>query len=564
MKKLKEKGVYFVPLGGADEIGMNMYAYGCNGKWIVVDAGYGFLNDDYPGMDMCYASPEFLTHQKENVLGLFITHGHEDHMGAVAHLWPELNCPVYATPFAIGLILERLKEYHLEKAVPLETVSPKKTVRVGDFEVTYVPLAHSVPETCGLWIQTPYGNLFHATDWRFDDGQTKLLPTDWDMLKEIGAKGLDLFVCDSTNVLVEKKQPSEEDVRRHLLELVPQIQGGLIVTCFATNIMRLQSLLLAAQAAQRTPVLMGRSLMRSVEIATERGYFDNLPKAHTPEEVPGLSPDQALYICTGSQANYRSALYIIAKGESKYVKLTPEDTIIFSSKIIPGNEEKIEKMQENLRDQGVTIITDETELVHASGHANQADLQRMYEILKPSVLLPVHGDKRFIREHKRFALKCGVPEVFSVRNGDVCLLKNGSFSKIEETFCDVLGVDRGRSVSLNSTLVANRRRIAYNCSLFISVVINKDNKLKDLQMTSLDILQPDDWENLSARIVADLRPIIAQKLLEIGAPTAEVKDFIRGRIRRRVETATGIKPVTVAHFYIEQKLEEGDLNACYS
>lgn len=564
MKKFRENGVYFVPLGGADEIGMNMYAYGCNGKWIVVDAGYGFLNDDYPGMDMCYASPEFLVGQKENVVGLFITHGHEDHMGAVAHVWPDLNCPIYATPFAMGLIKERLKEYRIEKAVPLEIVRPKETLQVEDFEITYVPLAHSVPETCGLWIKTPYCNLFHATDWRFDDGQTALLPTDWETLEKIRHQGLDLFVCDSTNVLVAHQQPTEEDVRHSLLELVPQIKGGLIVTCFATNIMRLQSLLLAAEAAQRTPVLMGRSLVKSVEIATKSGYFDNLPQAHTPEEVPGLSPEQALYICTGSQANYRSALYIIAKGESKYIKPSVGDTIIFSSKIIPGNEEKIEKMQENFRDRGVTVITDETELVHASGHANQADLKRMYETLKPAVLLPVHGDKRFIREHQRFALKCGVPEVFSVRNGDVGLLKNGGFSKAEETFCDILGVDRGRSVSLNSELVANRRRIAYNCSLFISIMIGADNQLKNLQMTSLDILQPDDWENLSACVITDLTPVINKKLKEVGELSAEVKDFIRGRIRRRVESATGVKPVTVVHFYAEQKLEEGDLNVCCS
>lgn len=564
MKKLKKDGVYFLPLGGADEIGMNMYAYGCNGKWIVVDAGYGFLNDDYPGMDMCYASPEFLAEQKENVVGLFITHGHEDHMGAVAHLWPALGCKVYATPFAMGLIKERLKEYHLEDAVPLEVVRPQESVIVADFDVTYVPLAHSVPETCGLWIKTPNGNVFHATDWRFDDGQTKLLPTDWEMLEKIGAQGLDLFVCDSTNILVQNPQPTEEDVRRHLMKLVPQIKGGLIVTCFATNIMRLQSLLMAADKAQRTPVLLGRSLIKSVEIAKGNGYLQDLPQTHTIEEVPGLSPDQALYICTGSQANYRSALSIIAKGESKYVKLTPDDTIIFSSKIIPGNEDKIEKMQENMRDKGVTVITDETELVHASGHANQADLRRMYEILKPAVLLPVHGDKCFIREHMRFALKCGVSTVFSARNGDICFLKDGEIQKEEETFCDILGVDRGRSVSLGSDLIARRRQIAYNCSLFISVVVSSDYHLKDLQMTSLDILPADDWAALSERLVEELSPIIDEKLHSTGELTSAVQDFIWARIRRRIEKETAVKPVTVAHFYVEPKLEEGDLNVCNS
>lgn len=216
-----KKGLYFIPLGGADEIGMNMYAYSSNGKWIVVDAGYGFLNDDYPGMDMCYASPLFLEQFEGQIEGLFITHAHEDHMGAVAQIWPALKCPVYATPFAMGLIKERLKEYKMEDIVPLKTVHAGESVQTDSFNVKFLALVHSVPETCGLFIKTQYGNVFHATDWRMDDGLTKILHFDDDGLKKASEEGIDIFVCDSTNVLIDKRQPSEQEIRENLLELIP-------------------------------------------------------------------------------------------------------------------------------------------------------------------------------------------------------------------------------------------------------------------------------------------------------------------------------------------------------
>ena len=552
MKKKNKNGIYFLPLGGADEIGMNMYAYGVNGKWIVIDAGYGFLNDDYPGMDMCYASPAFLEELREDVLGLFITHGHEDHMGAIAQIWPSLQCPVYATPFAAGLMKERLKEYNLENAVDINKVQTGSEITAGDFMVKFVPLVHSVPETCGLFIRTPFGNVFHATDWRFDDGCIKMLSTGTEELKAAGKAGIDMFVCDSTNVMLDKPQPSESMVRKKLLELIPSIKGGLIVTCFSSNLMRLETLIMAADLAGRTPVLIGKSLISNVKLAKECGYFQDLPNVHTPEQVQGITADKALYICTGSQANYRSALSSIVKGESKYVKLDKNDTIIFSSKIIPGNEEKIERMQELMIDQGVTVITNETELVHTSGHPSKEELKKMYKILKPKIVFPVHGDKRFIREHKRFALNCGIKEVCSGQNGDMFFLQNGQIIKTEEVASDVIGVDRGRAVALSSDLVHNRRRIAYNCSLFISAVISRDNRVEDLEISSIDILEEKAWEELSGEIKEKVIPLIEEKLHNFGGANAAAKEFIRSRIRKMVYKATDVKPVTFCHIYQEK------------
>lgn len=359
-------------------------------------------------------------------------------------------------------------------------------------------------------------------------------------------------MCDSTNILVDTHQCSEYDIRQSLCKIIPQIKGGLIVTCFASNLMRLESLLVAADLAQRTPVLMGKTLLTNMKIAKECGYFQDAPQYFDVEQVQGISSDNAMYICTGSQANYRSALSQIAKDENKYVKLNADDTIIFSSKIIPGNENKIEKMQEQMASKGVKIITEETDLVHTSGHASKEELKKMYQILKPKIVFPVHGDKRFIREHKRFALACKVGEVCSGKNGDVFLLSNGKIEKTEEILSDVIGVDRGRSVSLNSELVKTRKRIAYNCSLFISAVISKDLELKDLQISSVDILEEDVWQKLSEDIKQTVIPLINDKLKECRCINSQMTDFIKGHIRKRVLKATDIKPVTLLHIYQEQ------------
>ena len=552
MESFKKTGVYFIPIGGADDIGMNMFAYSSNGKWIIVDVGYGFLNDDYPGMDMCYASPEFLKDYAQDIEGIFITHAHEDHMGAIAHIWPCLRCPVYGTDFALALITERLKEYKMENEVELICVNETMNVKLKEFEVEFVSLVHSVPQTCGLFIKTEYQNIFHATDWRFDDAKTEMLKSPIDKLKQIAKEGIDLFVCDSTNVSIDENQCSEYDVRQSLCTLIPQIKGGLIVTCFASNLIRLESLIIAADLAQRTPILMGKTLLTNMKIAKECGYFKDMPNTYSADEAKDITSDKAMYICTGSQANYRSALSQIAKGESKYVSLSKDDTIIFSSKIIPGNEDKIERMQEQMAIKGVKIITEETDLVHTSGHASKEELRQMYEILKPKIVFPVHGDKRFIREHKRFALSCGVQDVCSGKNGDIFLLSDGKIAKIEETISDVIGVDRGRSVSLNSELVQNRRRIAYNCSMFISAVVSQSLELKDLQVSSIDILEEADWNNLVEEIKEIVIPLINTKLKECKCINSQVTDFIKGHIRKRVLKATDIKPVTFLHIYQEQ------------
>lgn len=548
MTAFKKEGIYFLALGGADEIGMNLYVYGVDGKLIIVDAGYGFLNDDYPGMDMALADASILENFKDDILGMFISHAHEDHFGAVAHILPKLNCPVYGTDFALGLIAERLKEYKIFDA-NLISVKDNPIVKVENFEVEFINVVHSVPETSALMIRTKYGNVFHATDWRFDDSQLDLQQTDFGALKRAQEDGVTLFVCDSTNVLHSEKQPSEFDIRQSLISLVPTFKNGLLATCFASNLMRLESLVIAADKAGRTPVLVGRSLVQNMRIAKECGYFTNLPTCLDSREAQDISADKALYICTGSQGNYRSALTRIVAGESKDIKLCPGDSIIFSSKIIPGNEARIEAMQEKLITQGIEVITEETALVHTTGHAGKDEIKKMYELLKPQIVLPVHGDKKFIREHKRFAESCGIKQVLMAKNGDVLLIKNNDAHLEAQIPTDVLGVDRRVLTALSSQLVKNRRQIAYNGSVFISAIFDAKWHCLGLKISSKDILEDKAFAELRDKIEIDVMELLKDETKLLKYNESRILDFIRIQVRRRIEKATDIKPVTFLHFY---------------
>lgn len=558
INKFEKDGLYFIALGGADEIGMNMYVYACNGKFIMVDAGYGFLNDNCPGIDLCFADAGFFANYAEDFEGIFITHAHEDHFGAVAQVWPLLKCPVYASEFTLGLIKNRLREYKLEGQVPLNPVVGHQTIKLQNFAVEFVPVVHSVPETAALVIKTADKTVVHATDWRFDDSAIEILQTDYAGLQSAGDRGVDMFVCDSTNIEVDEKLPSEYEVRECLMKLIPTLSKTVVATCFASNLTRLESLIMAADAAGRTPVLVGRSLLYNVKVAKEIGYFKNTPKCYDIKEAENIPSDNALYICTGSQANYRSALTSIVNNQSKYVKLGKGDTVIFSSKIIPGNEEKISEMQEKLIAQGVNVITDKDALVHTSGHCSKEEIRHMYELLRPRLVLPVHGDKKFIREHKRFAAECGINEVMSMQNGDVLLLKDGKAKIAGSVPTDVLAVDRTEIVSLNSEVVKRRKQIAYNGSVFISVIFGEKWELIALRISSKDILEPDAFAALRDRIVVEVSEALPEVVAGLHYKETAILDYIRVQVRRKIEKATEMKPVTFIHFY-KLPLEEEEI-----
>lgn len=549
MEGFEKEGIYFVALGGAEEVGFNMFVYIVDGKIIVVDAGYGFLKDDFPGMEMGLVDISFLETYRDNIEAMFITHGHEDHYGAIGHILPLLQCPVYANDFTLGHIKERLHEYRWENFADLRSTTQNPVVKLADFEVEFISLVHSVPQSAGLFIRTRYGNILHATDWRFDDGKTSVLPTDFPALQKIAAEGVNLYVGDSTNMSDTSHEPSEYEIRESLLKLVPTLPNTVVATCFASNIMRLESLILAASAAERTAVIVGHSLNQNFKIARECGYLQNCPQAYDIKDAQSITSDKALYICAGSQGNYRSTLSRIANGESKDIILGKGDNIIFSSKIIPGNEEKIERMQEKLRDAGVTVISAEDYLVHASGHATPEQILTMYRLLKPQTVIPVHGDKRNIRKQKKLALENGVGNVLIVRNGEVARLYDNKAEITAEVFTRKLGVDRKQLTPLDSPLVKNRKRIAYNCSVFISAFFAADWQLLDLQIDSIDILEENAFNELRDKIKADITKDIDKEIIKLNHNENQVKEYIAARIRRQIFKTTDIKPVVFMHFY---------------
>ncbi len=555
---LQQEGFYFIALGGAEKVGMNMYAYISEGKIIVVDAGYDFLNDDFPGMELGLADPSWLENYKDCIEAMFITHSHEDHFGAIAHIWPKLRCPVYATDFTIGHILPRLREYGLEGEVELISVNEQPLVKLSNFEVEYVPVVHSLPENSALRIKTKYGTVFHATDWRFDDGNIDFLQTSYKRLEEIGNQGIDLYVGDSIHMAHGVAQPSEMEIRQSLIELMPRFKNTLVATCFASNVARMESLILAAHASGRTPVIAGMSLIQNMNIAKECGILKDVPYYVEAKQAMDIPLDKMLYICAGSQGNYRSGLTRIVNGENKDIKLGKGDAIIFSSQIIPGNEEKIERMQEKLRDAGVEVISSEEYMVHTSGHGTKEDIKKMFSLIRPKVVIPVHGDKRAIRQQKRFTeeLDCGVNQVLIVRDGDVVLVHSDKAEIIGEVPTDELGFDRKKLISLNSQLVKNRRRIAYNCSLFITVVLDENWQVEDLQITSIDILEEDDFKALAEDIKQDMLQAIPQEVVKVNYHAHALKDYIAAKIRKKVFNATGIKPVTFMHFYKRPSADE--------
>lgn len=556
---LNREGIYFVALGGAEKVGMNMYAYIVDGKIIVVDAGYDFLNDDFPGIDLGLADASFLENYQDCIEALFITHSHEDHFGAIAHIWPRLQCPVYATDFTLGHIVQRLAEYKLDKLVDLHSVNDNPIVKLPNFTVEYVPVAHSLPENSALVIHTRYGTIFHATDWRFDDQQISFMKTDYQRLEELGQEGVDLYVGDSIQMGHNSaSQPSEKEIRDNLITMMPRFKNTLVATCFASNIARMESLILAAHAAGRTPVIAGMSLIQNMKIAKDCGFLPDLPPYAEAKQAMDIPLDKMLYICAGSQGNYRSGLTRIVNGENKDIKLGKGDAIIFSSQIIPGNEEKIERMQEKLRDAGVEVISCEEYPVHTSGHGTRSDVAKMFSILKPHTVIPVHGDKRCIREQKRFALEHGIENVIVARDGDVVRIYNHKAEIVSQVPTDELGVDRKQVISLGSQVIKNRRRIAYNCSLYISVVLNEDWSVADLQISSLDILDEASFKVLADDIKSEILKTIPAEIVKLNYRIPQIKEYIQAKIRKMVYKATDIKPVTTMHFFKQGMITAAD------
>src|SRR6476620_2917069 len=421
----------FCALGGSGEIGMNVNLYGCRGQWIMVDLGLTFADPTFPGIELILPDLEFIEGQQERLSGIILTHGHEDHIGALPYLADELKVPLFATPFTAGLIAGKLEEEGLTGHVQLNVVERGGTVELGPFRVSFVALSHSIPEGNGLLIETPFGNVFHTGDWKIDETPVIGTAPDTDILTEIGDRGVLALVCDSTNVFQEKPSGSEESVHEGLLAQVMMANGRVLVTTFASNAARLQTIGRVAREAGRKVCIAGRSLERILRVAQATGYLRDFPPPIGFDEAMRLPKEEVLVIATGGQGEPRAALGRIASGTHE-LKLTQGDSGIFSSRTIPGNDVAIGRIMNQLSHLCVQIITEKQAHVHVSGHPGRPELVEMCECVRPDTVVPVHGEARHLAEHARLALGHGIRHAVVQKNGDVIRLAPGEPKQIDE------------------------------------------------------------------------------------------------------------------------------------
>ena len=455
----------FGALGGLGEIGRNAALYGfgppARRKWLMVDCGVSFAGPDLPGIDLLMPNTAFIERLRNDLVGLVITHAHEDHIGAVADLWPRLGCPVYATPFAASLLeTKRLGEPGAPK-IPLHVVRQGETIDLAPFSVELVAMAHSIPESCALAIRTPLGLVLHSGDWKIDERPVIGLPTDAARLTALGEEGVLAMVSDSTNILREGESPSETDVADHLRELIAAAPARVLVTTFASNIARLRAVADAARANGRSVVVVGRAMDRALQVARECGYLDGVPPFLGPDSFSYLSREQTVVVATGSQGEVRAALARLARDDHPDVKLAPGDRVIFSSRTIPGNEREVAEVVNGLIRQGIDVITDRTELVHVSGHPRRAEVARLYGWVRPRIAIPAHGEPIHLAEHARFARALGVEHVITAGDGDLVRLAPGDPGIVGEMPHGRLCKDGNLLVEASDAAIQARTRLSF-------------------------------------------------------------------------------------------------------
>ncbi|MBT3599755.1 MAG: ribonuclease J, partial [Candidatus Pelagibacter sp.] len=473
----------FCPLGGSGEIGMNMnlFAYGKPGehKWIMVDIGVTFADDTIPGIDLIYPDPGFIVDKKEDLLGIVLTHAHEDHIGAIAHLWPSLKCKIFATPFTSVLIKEKFKEKNIDITSYLKVVQLNGNINLEPFKIEYITLTHSILEPNGLRIETPGGVILHTGDWKIDPEPLIGEKTNSNRLKEIGKEGVLAMICDSTNVFSMGKAGSELDVRKSMLNIMSSLKKRIVIASFASNVARMETAFYCAEKTGRQISLVGRSMHRIFKAARQCGYLKNCIEPIDPREAKKISREKIVYLCTGSQGEPMAALMRISNYTHPDVFIEKDDTVIFSSKIIPGNEKKLYKLQNQITKEDVEIITEENAFVHVSGHPNREDLKDMYKWVKPKCIIPVHGEHRHMKEHVEFAKKMQIPQTLLIENGDIIQIYPGSTPKIiDKAPSGRIYLDGSISVNEDSQSIKERKNLSLNGYLEITLIVSNNGKLK--------------------------------------------------------------------------------------
>ncbi len=535
----------FLPLGGTGEIGMNLNLYRCAGKWLAVDCGIGFGGGDLPEVEVMMADPAFIAERRDRLLGLVITHAHEDHLGAVAWLWRHLRCPVYATPFAAAVLRRKLGEVQLLGEVKLIVVPPGGAIELPPFSMRFMPVAHSLPEAQALAITTPFGVVLHTGDFKLDPHPLVGPPTNEAEFAALGDRGVLAMVCDSTNAMVEGHSGSELEVRRTLAPLVAGLGGRVAVTCFASNVARVESVALAAREAGRSVALVGRSLRNLDAAARGCGYLAQTPPFVAEDDVDSLPDDNVLLLVTGSQGEPRSALARIAADTHPKIALGEGDTVIFSSRVIPGNERAIGLVQDNLVRRGVRVMTADDHHVHVSGHPARDELRRLYELVRPRFSVPVHGEWRHLTAHASLAREMGATPIL-VEDGDILQLAPGQVEVVDSAPTGRLAVDGSRLVPLNGGILAARRRMLFNGVVIASVAISESGRLLGVpRLTAPGLLEPDDPE--ADRVVEQFSAALSDLPAPLRREDAAFTEAARAALRRALGRRLQKRPQVDVH-----------------
>ncbi len=541
MKKSKDDELVFLPLGGSNEIGMNFNLYGFgpahDRKWIVVDLGVTFGDQTTPGVEIILPDPEYIEPYAKDIIGIVLTHAHEDHLGAVHWLWPRLKAPVYATPFTAFLLREKLRDAGLLDEVPITEVPLGGSFKLGPFDLELITLTHSIPEPNGLAIKTPLGTILHTGDWKIDPEPQLGAPTDDAALRRLGDEGVLAMVCDSTNVFVEGTAGSEADVREALGNLIKSLKGKIAVACFASNVARMDTVIRAAQACGRKVCLAGRSMHRMAAAARSVGLLEGIEPFINDDQAKHLPEDQVLFLCTGSQGEARAALSRIADGSHPHVKLGSGDHVIFSSRVIPGNEIPIRNLQNKLADRGVRLHTErDTPGIHVSGHPCREELRQMYQWVRPEIAVPTHGERRHLIEHAAFAKDLQVPQAVSPRNGDMVRLAPGKAEIIDEVPAGRLYVDGGVVTPENGEALRERRHAAFNGMLAVSVVLDGRNKIvSGPQVRGIGLTGDEEYSLDDA--LDDLAEEAETAYKRLDGEAREIDETIESAISRAVKKA---------------------------
>ena len=535
----------FLPLGGTGEIGMNLNLYRCNGKWLAIDCGIGFGGAAHPEVDVMMPDPAFIAGRRDQLLGLIITHAHEDHIGAVAWLWPQLRCPVYATPFAAAVLRRKLTEVGLVNQVKLHVVQPGGEINLKPFAIRLIRMSHSIPEAQALVIDTPHGTILHTGDWKLDPTPLLGPPSDEAALAELAKKPVLAMICDSTNAMVEGHSGSEKDVSQVLTALIRDLRGRVAVTCFASNVARMEAIARAAAAAGRSTALAGRSLRNIDAAARECGYLKSLPPFLREDDVDDLPDDNVLILITGSQGEPRSALARVALDTHPRIALGEGDTVIFSSRVIPGNERAIGTVQDNLVRRGVNVMTDADHAVHVSGHPARDELRRLYRLVKPRFSVPVHGEWRHLTAHAALAEEEGAQPIL-MEDGDILNLAPGTVEIVDSAPVGRLVLDENRLIPMQGEVMNARRKLLHNGVVVVSLAVDRaGNVLGEPRLSAPGLLDADDPE--TARVLSEF----TDGIVDLPASTRRDDDLLteaaRGAVRRAVGKRLKKRPQVDVH-----------------